>query len=278
MRSRQLSLENLLLYRRSFGWLNLAKFLSSEFRDCQDIVVRLPGGRRFVSNRDAFAFMHLARSWWKIHRLASMVPPDADCVVLDVGAHIGMFAVAVERTRDKAEVHAFEPSPRAVEYLRRNVGPWTVVNQTCVGDRDGEVGFYEVESSWQASTVLASAAETWEQVSRIVVPCTTLEAYLDRLDLGSRSLVVKVDVQGLEEQVIRGLGKYSSRVAAFLLESTWLDPGSIRIALEIINQGRSYKVLNAVHGGADLYIKGEALAAGDCIRGGAETFRQGTLS
>src|ERR671933_427952 len=41
--------------------------------------------------------------------------------VLDVGANVGQFAVASAKLLPDAQVHSFEPVPKSVERLRKNV-------------------------------------------------------------------------------------------------------------------------------------------------------------
>ncbi|GAA3453659.1 FkbM family methyltransferase [Dactylosporangium matsuzakiense] len=47
------------------------------------------------------------------------VPPGG--TVLDIGANVGLFSLALKRTCPSARIHAFEPAPAALEALRANL-------------------------------------------------------------------------------------------------------------------------------------------------------------
>ncbi|MDA8358079.1 MAG: FkbM family methyltransferase [Actinomycetota bacterium] len=81
---------------------------------------------------------------YRLHGLASELRGTV-CRVLDIGAHIGLFTVALAKAVPGAEVTAFEPSADRVAYLRRNLAgnglaDRVTVAQAAVGGRAGRAG------------------------------------------------------------------------------------------------------------------------------------------
>lgn len=247
---------------RVHGLGALLRFFASEWRQ-SDILVRPRfGGRRFefASNLDQFAFYHLACSWPKLEALVAKLEQLENPIVLDVGANLGVFSFLCHHRCPSAEIHAFEPARPALAYLRRNVGDFAVIREAACGERDARVEFHEVPSGLPSSSL---DPERIRHLAREVYPVEMirLDGYLQGLKLEERPLVVKIDVQGAERRVLRGLGDQLDRVDLLLLESTWFDPDSLRAALELIERGWPWGIVNAVHTGADLWLRNPARPA-----------------
>lgn len=137
--------------------------------------------------------------------LASVV--DSDDVVLDIGAHIGIHTVHMARRARL--VIAVEPEPYNLSLLIRNiklnsVAKKVVVLPVAACDYDGDALLYLHESSGGHS--LKPVGE-----KTVKVKCRRLDSLLndglgiDRVD------VTKVDVEGYEGHVLRGLEGIFSR-------------------------------------------------------------------
>lgn len=126
-------------------------------------------------------------------------------VVLDVGANIGWHAARWATRVPRARIHAFEPSERARRYLDANlqangVGERVTVVSQALSDQPGRGAFYECRdpaySSLQDTQRNPVAAQHEVDVG-------TLDEYCARVAVSQVSLV-KIDVEGLEFQVLRG--------------------------------------------------------------------------
>jgi FkbM family methyltransferase len=120
-------------------------------------------------------------------------------IVADVGAYIGLYTVAAaKRVGTDGRVYAFEPDPDTVRLLRRQVGlngiaPRTRVLPYAVGDSDGEIAFVSGRDSESHVSTSASGHQ-------LRLPSVTLDAVFSEIGVD----VLKIDVEGFEERVLRG--------------------------------------------------------------------------
>jgi FkbM family methyltransferase len=130
---------------------------------------------------------------------------EADDVVLDVGAHIGVITCLVAGMVPAGRVHAFEASARNFAYLQRNVASNGLANVSArrVAVYDGSTDQLELSVAAD-NTASAFVAETALREGDVeVVAATSLDAWadeegIDRVDL------VKLDVEGAELRVLAG--------------------------------------------------------------------------
>lgn len=69
-------------------------------------------------------------------------------VFLDIGSQLGYYSIIAKKINDKVEVHAFEPSPGPLYYLKKNIEQNGLVNkikmhELALSDSTGLVHFYE---------------------------------------------------------------------------------------------------------------------------------------
>jgi FkbM family methyltransferase len=158
-----------------------------------------PGGTigGFPSFSDYWNFQTLPAAEQKL--LAAAVPTDG--IVLDIGANIGLFSVALGLARPNAVVHAFEPVPETFRALQQNLqanGVGNVVaHRAAVSDNPGVIRFTATNRGSQANHVARPGEPAIE------VPCRTLDEFVAANGLG-RIDFLKVDVEGYEPWVFRG--------------------------------------------------------------------------
>ena len=118
--------------------------------------------------------------------------------VVDVGANIGF--ITVRAARAASHVIAIEPHPTRFRYLERNVALNGLRNVTCincaVGRAEGEMVLYDVDPTLGPRSLDVSATPGRGRCYR--VPLRTLDSLVQDADL------VKIDVEGYEEEVLRG--------------------------------------------------------------------------
>ena len=128
-------------------------------------------------------------------------------LILDVGANHGEMLLWPELPRN-ARVYAFEPNPALVPLLRRSLadsGVAAEVVEAAVGATDGRIALH-LDRRWSGTSSLV-AANTSGDYRTVEVPVTRLDSVLAGLDgpAPGDSLLVKIDVEGLEAEVLQGL-------------------------------------------------------------------------
>ena len=132
---------------------------------------------------------------------------DGD-LVIDVGANIGEFTGAFRDLR--ARVVAVEPQPRLATHLRRRfrTDPHVTVVQTALSDHAGEATLYCTTADALATleeeraTGATGPGAELEWGPTVTVPLRTLDELVAE---HGRPALVKIDVEGHELGVVRGL-------------------------------------------------------------------------
>jgi FkbM family methyltransferase len=128
-------------------------------------------------------------------------------VIVDIGAHIGFFTlIGAAQVGTAGRVHAFEPVPANFTTLERNVrrnGIQNVtLNRVAVTDRSGRVTLgLDAERLVGKSTGDFTIGGAFGAVE---APAVSLDAYLERIGESRPLRLVKMDVEGLEPQVLAG--------------------------------------------------------------------------
>jgi FkbM family methyltransferase len=146
--------------------------------------------------------------------------------VFDVGANTGQFAQAIHEVLPEAYVYSFEPLPDCFAELQRtmrSVSTFKAFN-TALAEEGGEAEFYR--SSWSPSSSLLPMQELHKQnfpftagQSREIVKVRKLDDCAKELTIED-SILVKLDVQGAEDKVIRGGEGLLQRTKVLIVETS----------------------------------------------------------
>jgi FkbM family methyltransferase len=128
--------------------------------------------------------------------------------IFDVGANRGQTIRELRRFFGEATIHAFEPSTRAFDELRRKCAhlPNVRLNNVGVGSRVAEREFNEPETT-EMSSFLTPGSLPWNRgIRRYPVRLTTVDQYC--ADNGVQSIdVLKSDTQGYDLEVLNGANR-----------------------------------------------------------------------
>ena len=120
--------------------------------------------------------------------------------IVDIGANVGFFALAARHLFPHAAIHAYEPNPRILPYLKRNVMAAGIqVFGEAVGRQDGRVRMVDWDDSNQARVRTAPEGEI-DQVG--------LHRVIARI--GSRIDLLKLDCEGAEWDMLASKECWSS--------------------------------------------------------------------
>ncbi|MEQ8247516.1 MAG: FkbM family methyltransferase [Alphaproteobacteria bacterium] len=142
-------------------------------------------------------------------------------VVLDVGAHVGLFAMPAAIAAGKnGAVVAFEPAPRNVDLLRRHVRLNKLSNvevvQTLLGDQVRRDVEFHVASRDSGLNSLADTPKL-KGSRKIGLPMISLDAFC--FDRGLKPNLIKMDIEGGELAALRGARNVLQRDRPLLLLS-----------------------------------------------------------
>ncbi len=170
----------------------------------------------------------------------------------DIGANFGLYSVLLARETGVAEVHAFEPLPRNANQLRANLflndldGRVLVRNQA-VGDHAGSCELFVDPGSTGVSTLIPDESHRDQRAYQSVVAVEAVVFDEQFAPSGTRALV-KIDVEGAELQVLRGMSRFLADNQVVLQVET--TPGTQQ-AVEALLTGAGYRALDRI--GADAY-------------------------
>lgn len=120
--------------------------------------------------------------------------------IFDLGSNIGATVVFFKLLWPEATVYAFEPDPRNIESLERNVAQFgesvIVVRKAVVPNRTNRITFYQARRNhWSSSTIKRDCATTELTVPAITL-CDAMKTYnISTID------VCKFDIEGGEFEV-----------------------------------------------------------------------------
>jgi FkbM family methyltransferase len=199
--------------------------------------MRVRGGFTMALNpQDLVPLMLLRTGEWQPEvwdALASALPPDS--VLLDVGAHIGIFTLKGARhVGSKGRVIAFEPNPETVKLLRENISANhlenVTVEQIACTDRPQQLTLFAAPTNNTGASSLSQVNATYGasprpfQVRGRPIDDVIRELQLDRVD------AMKIDVEGAELQVLRGaaetLKRFHPRIVVEIVPSQLANFGS----------------------------------------------------
>ena len=204
----------LLRSARRFGLFASARYYRHVPYRGQVKVKVTPGHSFFIVSRGG----HIENSlYWEgtyVHEVVSMrrwTERARDSkVVLDIGANSGVFALHAA-AMGATQVHAFEPLPRIYEILRDNFEsnsfPSLNAWQYAISDKPGEAELFDPGGDVPTSASLSSefsSSHFCDGLPTIRVPVTSVDAFCAERVIGQVDLI-KIDVEGHEEFVLRGM-------------------------------------------------------------------------
>jgi FkbM family methyltransferase len=130
--------------------------------------------------------------------------------VLDIGANIGQFTKTISTLLPEANIYSFEPIPECFEKIQHiaSINHQIKAFNLGVGDQSGILAFEQSSSSVSSSFLKMSdthkqAFPSTKGSKTVNVKITRLDDIAQDIDLG-RSLLIKIDVQGYEDKVLKG--------------------------------------------------------------------------
>jgi FkbM family methyltransferase len=129
--------------------------------------------------------------------------------IIDVGGHIGYFAIHISQFCKDALVFSFEPEPQNYEILIRNIKINKLENKiipsnSAISDTDGRIKLYLHDDTFAHSTSIATP-------NSIEVPCYSLEKVLSANHIENCDLL-KLNAEGAEYPILLNAKKETLQI------------------------------------------------------------------
>ncbi|CCI00652.1 FkbM family methyltransferase [Microcystis aeruginosa] len=148
-------------------------------------------------------------------------------LVFDVGANIGQYAKLLRELGYSGRIVSFEPLSSAYSQLKavsKKDPLWEIAPQAAIGNQEGEIIINIAGNSYSSSALpmldahLESAPESAYSGSETVKLSRLDTIAKDYIKSETKSIFLKIDVQGLEKQVIEGATAIMPLVKGIKLE------------------------------------------------------------
>jgi len=174
---------------------------------------------------------------------------------LDVGANVGLVSVLLA---DRVQ-HAllFEPNPAAAARARENIGLNGLkfeVHEIALSDRSGTVAF---ENAGGVSTVNRTVEDFSTAAPTITVPRFSYDEFISgHAELPAPVSAVKIDVEGHENSVLRGMRGLLMSVRPRLVMFEYLRRTNIQETFEIFSAAQ-YRVMELAQEGKPVWANAD---------------------
>jgi FkbM family methyltransferase len=158
------------------------------------------------------------RDRWELYHLKKLLSRDS--VIIDIGANFGHLAIRLARSLGpESRMIAVEPSPANLDRLRRNIALNRLEHQIEVvpvglSDVSGTASIVEEEGN-SGHTQTRPAGESPVQIALSTVDAVVRDRGLKRID------ALLIDVEGLEDRVLRGAVDTIKRFQPLLVVELW---------------------------------------------------------
>lgn len=242
----------------------IIRFAQPIYFDRETLVHTNDHHRVILDSRERGVFCHIVENGeWEGHIrkvLRQILQPGM--TVIDVGANIGLHTlVAAQKVGRTGRVHAIEPDPITADLLRRNLAvnnlypSVTIHEAACVEAGGQEVSFHRLAEEPMMSGL---AIPAWKNIQVAPTVITVPTVALGDLTDGPADLV-KIDAEGAEGRIIRGMGEAVGIDTVCILELLWLliedvsGPGSFVGIMEFF-AGRGFEMLRLKHDGTKEHV------------------------
>lgn len=150
--------------------------------------------------------------------------------IIDVGAHTGEFALEIHQILPKAKIYSFEPLHDCFAELRKNFAKFPNFKAFNVALSDREQGQeYIYHNKFSACSSILEVGESlktslpFAQDTKLeLINVDTLDRMATQLDFED-NILLKIDVQGLEDKVIYGGIKTLKRINILIVELSFIE-------------------------------------------------------
>ena len=188
----------------------------------------LPDNTRLICNLPAYHDVRsVIREIYGLNVYELLFKPKRGYKVVDIGAHVGVYALKVARQIDtEGLLVAVEPEPDNYKLLVKNVRINNAKNiiplKLAISNRDGRLKLYKSLNSSLSHSIMFHVSEEWIETDTI-----TLDGLLSKLGINHVDLV-KIDAEGSEIDILRGAKKLLANSGVKIVIATYHTPTQAR--------------------------------------------------
>lgn len=200
---------------------------------------------------------------FRLDALAKYLPKDG--VLIDGGAHIGVFSLAWARTFPAFSITAYEPAPQNFDLLQQNIANFSQIKASseAIGVNVSEMTLYGFGETgrWSLCSEQNRTNDTPSEPGPMI-ETIPLEAIIAQIP-DAQTIVLKLDLEGFEAKVLDELPEPAlQRITMFLLEEhhvpvnhqRFLDAGFV-LLFHPLGHERQFVYLNAASKSCGRYLE-----------------------
>lgn len=186
------------IYPLNFILKNIESSLKSNFSEIQ-------GSKMYLDDGDSLGLsIHGVYGEFDTEIIKKHLSPND--IVIDVGANIGYYTLlSAKLVGNSGKIYAFEPESTNFNLLKKNIDVnnyKNIIAENCaISDSNGQVSLFLAKSGIVGHRIYNS-----DKCSKsITVKKITLDEYFSKIDLIDKINFVKIDVEGYELAVLKGM-------------------------------------------------------------------------
>lgn len=253
--------------------------LSMWLKPSIDITSTLKNGITWLSNEDIAIFTTADNyiEWTllstgtyedEINKLIriSLKPGD---IALDIGANIGLQSIRMAQcVGSTGHIYSFEPLNYLQHKLRKNVVLNKLTNITllpfALSDQPGDITYSINENNWNQGTFSLKNKIPGDKTQQILIKVAD---ELNEIQVLPRFDLVKIDVEGVEFQVLKGmeaaLKKHKPRIIFEYDSNYWTDSGQNIVDCYNFLKNLGYALYQITSVGCELIMNAENIKGGN---------------
>jgi len=190
-------------------------------------VVRAQGARFLVDTTDYIDQCIAFDGMWEAPQLEVLAElckrKKIDCFV-DVGANAGFYSIMFALKNLTDRIIAFEPDPGNYARLAANLALNNLTGRVeavplALGDQNGEVTLYEGAKWNRGESTIAEPDQTPKEFTHRIRQAR----FDDAFNLARQNIIIKMDVEGYEFHVIKGMERTLKENACYLQVELYSD-------------------------------------------------------
>ncbi len=233
------------IQRNKYVGLLYQKIFRSAYAPGQELIVDYEGAKFYFPSDDITILPSLLNdSYEKVEFSHFKDKLKKGMIVADVGANIGLYSIVAAQAIGKSgKVHSFEPEPSNYALLVRNMELNKCINidpqQKAVARKKGKLKLYMEEGSIGTHSLLA---KNYGNQKTVDVDVICLDDFFKNKPMPD---IMKLDVEGLELDVMLGAKKVIAHLSCMFFEYNRYDKQAEKKALSLIL--RSFSKLEIVN-------------------------------